>query len=223
MHFKVHNGARDVETRTQRAARATHGGLTQYIMNGSRRLVRGRPVVVSEEELKRHLPELVKLEAEGILYATTMDELQVVNLALAAGDLKVEAAVEPPKPVPVVTPSMPLDDAAKDKAVGVPMASNNEPPPPEHFEMPVPAPVAATDTPVAAPLVDAGVGAPVVEPAPETKPEEPEAPKAEEPAPAVEEPAAAPEETAAADDAPAADQGAETAPASPGGKKKKGR
>lgn len=140
MHYQIHNGARDVHTRTARATRAHHKGLKQHIMNASRRLIRGRPVTVTGEELLQHIEELRAGQDEGTLYVTTLDGRDVDLWSLAEA---------PAVPAPNPRPEMPLDTAATDKAQGLPMNEfAREAPPPAEFEMPVPPPAAAVDQPV---------------------------------------------------------------------------
>lgn len=139
MNFKVHNGARDTATRTQRAERPTHGGLKQFIMNGQRRLVRGRPVQISLEQLEQHIEDFRAKEKQGILYVTTMDD-RVVNLY----DDLLPAA--PAVPAPNPRPAPPLDSANNDVRTGHNMNPfPREPAPPKEFTMPVEPPVAATE------------------------------------------------------------------------------
>lgn len=139
MHFLIHNGARDVATRNTRAQRPAHGGLKQYIMNGTRRLVRGRPVLVNEEQLKQHIEELRGLAKEGVLYVTRTDGSKV-NLHDDA--FPASPAAPPANP----TPNPPLDDANKDTPHGAPLGTfPGEAPPPKDFTMPVDAPPAATE------------------------------------------------------------------------------
>lgn len=148
MHFHVHNGARDVETRNTRAQRPTHGGLKQHIMNGSRRLLRGRPVVITEEQLKQHISEFRAKAKEGILYVTTLDGREV---NLYDDRLPIEDA---PPPVNF-RPNPPLDDANNDTPHGVPMGKfPGDAPPPVNFQMPVDPPNAAVENnPAATPPV----------------------------------------------------------------------
>lgn len=137
MHYQIHNGSRDVQTRTVRATRPTHGGLKQYIMNGTRRLIRGRPVTVTEEELKQHIDELRAKATQGILYITLLDGREV---NLWTGDLG--RSVPPAN----MRPEPPLDDAANDKQSGIAMNQfAREPAPPKEFTMPVAPPTAAVE------------------------------------------------------------------------------
>lgn len=184
MHFQIHNGARDVQTRNTRAQNPTHKGLKQHIMNGSRRLVRGRPIVVTEEQLKQHLSELQQKAKDGILYVTTMDGKRV-NIHHPKLVAEVAAAASNPRP------NKPLDSADNDKPTGVPMNSlKGEAPPPAEFTMPVEPPVAAIENNplVPAPLPPDGAdaqgnptwqGEPHPPPAPSTTSSESEQPPPE--------------------------------------------
>lgn len=141
--YKIHNGARDVTTRATRASNATHRGLKQYIPIGQQRLLRGRPIVVTEEQLNEKLLELRGLEAAGLIYVTTLDE-RVVDLST----LTAAPSVIPPRP------NFPLDSAANDKRGGNErMDMYNDPPPVSTFEMPVAPPQAAVADPVEVPPV----------------------------------------------------------------------
>lgn len=139
MHFQIHNGSRDPQTRITRAQRPAHGGLKQFILNGTRRLLRGRPVTVTLELLTQHIEELRAKEKEGTLYVTTLDG-RVVNLY----DDRLPAAKAPPAANP--RPNPPLDSAANDDNSGQPMnAFRQEAPPPAEFTMPVEPPIAAVE------------------------------------------------------------------------------
>lgn len=146
MDFLIHNGSRARHNRTLRAQMAEHGGHKQYVLGNEQRLVRGRPVPVTEEKLKAHLAELLDKEARGLIYVTDLQQ-NVFDLKT----MKVVAEVAPASPAP----NPPLDSAAKDTPAGVPMGQFREPPPPAEFTMPVDAPLAAvTDNPlVAEPVV----------------------------------------------------------------------
>jgi hypothetical protein len=143
--FKVHNGARDPETRTLRASNAQHRGLKLFIPIGQQRVLRGRPVIVTEAQIQEKLEEMRALQASGLIYVTTMDE-RVVDLFTGAA---APVPAEPPRPNP------PLDDARRDPAGGQePLSAyNNEAPPPATFEMPVAPPMAAFDDPAPLPRV----------------------------------------------------------------------
>jgi len=138
--YLVHNGARDPETRTQRAQNAQHRGLKQFIPIGQQRVLRGRPVMVTKQQLAEHIKAMQALQDAGVIYVTTMDG-RVVDLY--TGNTQ-GPAVEPPKP------NSPLDSAANDKAGGQDKLNQYgmESPPPAEFKMPVAAPMAAfVDTP----------------------------------------------------------------------------
>lgn len=143
--YKVHNGARDPETRTLRAQNAQHRGLKLFIPIGQQRVLRGRPVVVTEQQIGEHIKELQAMQDAGLLYVTTMDE-RVVDLHTGE---RAPRPAEPPRPNP------PLDDARRDPAGGQePLSAyNNEAPPPATFEMPVAPPMAAFDDPAPLPSV----------------------------------------------------------------------
>lgn len=106
--FIIHSIVRSRMNRTQRAMAAEHGGLSQYILGASRRLVRGVPIEVIESEVVKHLPELKQKWRSGILEVRTPDGA-VVNLET------MEAATPPP---PAPLPHPPLDSAANDTPSG---------------------------------------------------------------------------------------------------------
>lgn len=144
MDYFIHNGARDVETRTLRARQSRHRGLKQYVLDSQRRLLRGRPLRITEEELQKNLTQLQAQEKEGILYITSLDGRVL--------DLQTMELLAPP-PQAITTPNRMLDDAAREPVTGVPMASLGDEPPPAHFVMPVQPPLAALDNvTVTAPL-----------------------------------------------------------------------
>lgn len=147
MHYKIHNGARDTTTRTLRASRPVHNGLKQFIFGGERRLVRGRPIIINEEELNRHIEELRSKAKDGILYVTTVDE-KPVNLETLEIGRGAIASNNHPEPR--------LDSASNDKPHGADLNRHpGESPPPKEFTMPVNPPNAATENPAENPLTDA--------------------------------------------------------------------
>lgn len=152
--YKVHNGSRDPETRTLRASNANHRGLKLFIPIGQQRVIRGRPVVVTEQQLGENIKEMQALQDAGLIYVTTMDE-RVVDLHTGE---RAPRPGEPPAPKP------PLDDAAKDNVGGQEPLSMyaQEAPPPNEFSMPVPPPLAAFEDPVVPPSAPA----PAAEPEP---------------------------------------------------------
>lgn len=137
MEFLLHNGSRSRNTRMLRASQPEHGGHKQYVLGSDHRLVRGRPLRLSEDMVKRHLKELVEKESKGLVYLTT---LQLVPVDMAT--LQVIA-----EPVPVSPPPAPRLDSAKfDAPSGERMnPTYGESPPPAEFTMPVAAPTAALE------------------------------------------------------------------------------
>jgi len=137
-NYLVHNASRDRHNRTLRATQPVHGGHKQVVM-GDRRLLRNRPIVVSEEELKAHLHELQDKEKLGLVKVTTPN-FQPVNLAtLEVGEI---AAASPPV-------NKRLDSAANDRPGGqTHFGLPGEKPPPAEFTMPVAPPQAAVDQPL---------------------------------------------------------------------------
>lgn len=138
MDFLIHNGSRARHNRNLRAQMAEHGGHKQYVLGNEFRLLRGRPVPVSEDKIKAHMTELLEKEARGLIYVTDL-QMNMVDIRT----LKVVAEVAPASPAP----KPPLDSAANDAASGVPMGQFNEPPPPKEFTMPVDPPMAALKNP----------------------------------------------------------------------------
>lgn len=103
--YVIHNAARSVHSRTARAQGASHRGLKQHVLDTQKRLVRGRPLTISEEELKRNLPELKKKAAQGLIHVKTTDGRHVNLDTLEAG----------PAPAPAPKPNPPLDTVARDQ------------------------------------------------------------------------------------------------------------
>lgn len=135
MDFLIHNGSRSTKNRTLRASMPEHGGHKQYILGSDHRLVRGRPVQVTEEKLKEHLLELKEKEAKGLLYVTDLELVPIDLDTLKRTEVPVP---ESPRPNPR------LDSAVFDKPSGEPMPMfRGDLPPPVDFTMPVAAPNAA--------------------------------------------------------------------------------
>ena len=133
MDFLIHNGSRARSNRTLRATMPEHGGHKQYILDSDHRLVRGRPLQVTEEKLKAHFPELKEKEGKGLIYVTTLQGEPV--------DLETLKVFPLPPESPLPRPS--LDSANNDIPAGEPMGVRGEAPPPAEFTMPVDAPQAA--------------------------------------------------------------------------------
>jgi hypothetical protein len=71
--YLIHNTARSPKTRGVRSGNATHRGLKQHVLGSQRRLVRGRPVSLTEDELLVHLEELQGKAKVGLLEVRTSD------------------------------------------------------------------------------------------------------------------------------------------------------
>ncbi len=144
MNYLVHNASRSIDTRAARLASPTHGGQKQFICGGSFRLIRGKPVTLTEEQFKQHLPELQEKATKGLLYVTTADLRKIDLTTLAAEPI-------PPSPA---APHPPLDSVANDDPVAPEFVPQHrlDPPPEGEFVMPVPPPEAAlNDNPIVAP------------------------------------------------------------------------
>ena len=106
--------ARSVRTRTVRANNPTHSGLKQFIA-GTYRLIRNRPLVFTEEMLRKHLDEIKQKNAIGMLEVRTPDG-RLVHLDTLE---PMSATPSPPKPV-FRQDSIANDDAWGEKVEGVP-------------------------------------------------------------------------------------------------------
>lgn len=137
--FLVHNASRSRFNRTQRAQQPVHGGHKQYVLEG-RRLLRNRPLIISEAELDKHLEELKAKHAQGLVSVTTGDGRPFDLTTRKVGEL-------PPSSPP---PNKRLDSAANDKPGGyvIPRFPGENVPPAE-FTMPVDPPYAAMENPIA--------------------------------------------------------------------------
>ena len=138
--FLIHNATRDIDTRAARATSSRTGGMSrQFILKATARLVHGRPVAISEQQLSEHREELLKLQEQGKIKVTTFDrrkvDMRTLEIAPAAG--------EP------ATPNFLLDDVNRD----LPHAHHggrgvDQEAPPEDFQMPVPPPEAVLENPL---------------------------------------------------------------------------
>jgi hypothetical protein len=106
--FHIHNTSRSRFNRALRAASPEHGGHKQYI-GGEHRLVRGRPLVMSEAQIKKHLPELAAKKAQGLIDVKTPDGLSI--------DLRTGRVAQPSTPS-LPLPNPPLDSVQRDKPAG---------------------------------------------------------------------------------------------------------
>lgn len=105
--YHVISTSRSIRTRTVRAQNATHSGLKQFI-GGTHRLIRKRPLVLSEAEVMKYLKELREKQAIGMLEVQTPDGRLVDLITFKVAP----TPVTPPKPKP------PLDSIANDDAWG---------------------------------------------------------------------------------------------------------
>jgi hypothetical protein len=109
MVYHVHNTSRAQATRLQRYAAPAHRGMVQFL-NGQR-IVRGRPLALSEEGFLRNIEAIKKGVEEGWLEVRTPGG-RVVDVATGEA---VKAAPTPPLPVVV------LDSVKNDPPSGIPM------------------------------------------------------------------------------------------------------
>jgi hypothetical protein len=136
MPYAIHNVTRGRHNRTQRAAAAQHPRFKQHIGPGQVRLLRGRPLILSDDALQAHLEELRTKVAAGLVEVRTLDGRKVDLATLAAGP----APATPPLPRP------PEDSIANDKPWGqrMPMHEGDLPDDPS-IEPKLPALVAAAE------------------------------------------------------------------------------
>lgn len=118
MPYVVHNTARSRTNRMLRAASPGKPGMKQYI-GGEHRLVRGRPVTLTDDQFAAHLEELRSKSAAGAVEVFTTDGRKVDLTTLEAG---------PSAPVPPL-PNPPLDSIQNDKPAGqfIPQMPGGEP------------------------------------------------------------------------------------------------
>lgn len=114
--YYIHSLVRTGETRLARASAAQKHRFKQYLGGGLIRLVRKRPVPLTETMIRRLLGELVEKEAAGILKVTTPDGRRIdLGTFKSLEDKKATA----PKPHP------PQDSAKNDQTfehgVGIPL------------------------------------------------------------------------------------------------------
>jgi hypothetical protein len=141
--YRVVSTCRSRHTRGVRRLNPTHEGLTQYV-GGVHRLVRGRPVVLGEQQLRGMLPELKSKKAIGLLTVTTMQGAEV-DL-----DTLVAEALPPPTPVPIVLPDSIARDDPPPFASLEPLPGTDPLDRPTEFKMPPTVGVDPTAPPVTA-------------------------------------------------------------------------
>lgn len=106
--FRVHSIVRNVRTRTKRASAPIHYRRQQFILDTQQRLLPGRPLALSEDDLIRNLDHLRELESLGIAEVRHADGRLI--------DLSTVTAEEVPVPVPML--KQPPMDAKHDPAPG---------------------------------------------------------------------------------------------------------
>jgi hypothetical protein len=109
MEYYVHNTSRAVMNRLKRYEAASHKGLLQLF--DDRRVVRGRPLVISEEDFIKNIDALKQSFEAGYLEVRTADGRLV---DLNTGEVN---AAAPVPPLPVFVP----DSVKNDKPSGIPM------------------------------------------------------------------------------------------------------
>jgi hypothetical protein len=115
--FYIHNTTRHPATRDLR--RSLHGpesSTKNLFIGGILRLVRGRPVAVSEAFVRQHQAELADKEAKGLLAVYTHNSLRI---DLSTLEVKKNARVEVLPPPEEQEEEAPQEDASlEDTAVG---------------------------------------------------------------------------------------------------------
>lgn len=111
IYFAVHSMVRSRFNRTQRAQAATHARFKQHVGSDQRRLLRNRPMLLSESDLTRDRNELLEQQRAGLLEVRTLDgrlvDLETLQIAPAL-------PAENPRPSPI------LDSLANDIPAGIP-------------------------------------------------------------------------------------------------------
>lgn len=112
--FLIYNTTRAKATRTQRALAPQHSKTTLLLGAGLLRIMRARPLPVTESVVRKLQAELITKEEAGLLYVATSAGLRV--------DLATLDVVERPKPVEP-RPKKRLDSVANDanEGVGIPI------------------------------------------------------------------------------------------------------
>lgn len=136
--YLLHNTIRDRNTRLARLEHGSKRGMVQFVLKSRRRLVRARPLHLTEEEMLENLKELQELQRSGKAKVTLRSGVPVDLFTLRE---------VPVAPVANTTPNFPLDSINRDKPSGIRMDRNDQPPPVD-FVMPVEPPDAAVDDPI---------------------------------------------------------------------------
>lgn len=118
MEYVIHNVSRGRHNRRERAALPANPRMKQYVGSQQQRLVRGQPLIVSEEMVKKNLEEIRAKHAAHILELRTRDGRLVDLKTLEAAP----AAPVEPKAHPL------LDSLANDKNFKMPPGFKFVPP-----------------------------------------------------------------------------------------------
>jgi hypothetical protein len=105
MEYMIHSTSRSRHTRAARAALPQNPRMKQYVGADQRRLIRGQPILVTEEVLKQNLEELRMKQANHMLEVRTRDG-RLVDL-----ETLVPAPIMPAPP----GAHPPLDSVANDR------------------------------------------------------------------------------------------------------------
>ena len=108
--YAIHSTVRSRHNRVQRAQAAQHTRLKQYILPEQYRLVRGRPIPITEQELLKNREVLLGQQRDGVLEVRTIDGRLV--------DLETFKTL-PAAPVQNTRPNPVLDSVANDIPTGI--------------------------------------------------------------------------------------------------------
>lgn len=111
--YGVYNTVRGRQNRSQRAAAPIHHRLKQVVGVEQSRVVRGRPLIITEDRLLRDIDELKMKSRLGVLEVRTLDGRKF--------DLETLTAVSAGPSAPL--PNPPLDSISNDLPAGIPMAT----------------------------------------------------------------------------------------------------
>lgn len=155
--YAIHNTVRGRHNRAQRAAQPQHHRFKHYI--AGQRLIRGRPLTITEEQFQAGLADIKAKAAVGILEVRTPDGRLL--------DLETMQPVAPAPPSPPL-PNPPDDSIANDKPWGetIPRYPGEEPPPEGREEPKLVSDLESTEEDEEAPSEHSSVGTNPTEPAP---------------------------------------------------------
>lgn len=107
--YQVLNTCRGRHNRTARAMLPTHRGMKLHLNGGEHRIVRARPLILTENQFQKHLIELKAKASAQLIEVRTMDGRKVDLDTLEASA---------PQAIPPL-PHPPLDSVALDKNAGM--------------------------------------------------------------------------------------------------------